>query len=899
MVLGSVIVGVLAMVAASLLLRLWSAPLAVPFDYDGDAAFYLMEIQGLHDHGSYLTNPNLGYPFGQDTRDLPQGADNLNWLALRLLSVFGGPGTTMNLFYLLSFGVIAGMAFAVLRLLRIRPLIAAVASLLYAFLPYHLLRRGGHLLLVSYGFIPLAVLFALSILSDDPPLTTGAARTRFRLGRRGLLVLAGCAAIGSLGAYYAVFSVLLFVVAGAVAAIARRSWRPVWSAAILTATVGVVLVANIAPSILHRLRQGANPETIVRFPSETEIYGLRIQQLFAPRLGHRNGTLSRWADKAYSGPVTSELGQTLGLLAAAGVLVLLGVVVVGLAGDRRRAWWDGAAGRTLRHAGVLALVVILFATISGFAYLPVGGRHARHQGLEPQRRGHRLPRPVGAGRAGRAVGRVGRGPARSPLDATGVRRGRRRRAARGVVRPDVPRRPAGGRARGVGERPGDVRADGRHLGPGTRRSSSSRWSSSPRCRPWAGRRAMTLLGPICTRRRCVGASAPSGAAIPTGRPTWTSAAVPPWWSSCVMPASGPSWSIGSATPIAPRSGGAARPGRHPRGSERRRPLRLVRALTVEADEYTRMAEVEASHWWYAVDAHPAAPDDAAAARHRAAAILDAGGGTGATGAWLAQHGSLVASDAIPAALASYRAAHAGLTAAVAADVQQLPFAGGSFDAVLCVTVLCHRSITDPALAVAELARVTAPGGMVVLLEPGVRRLRRAHDRVTHSARRFALRDLRSLATDVGLEVARATGAYCSSCPPAAVKAVIERGRSRATSIITAVAWVGRSACAASAREAPAPADLAAGRTVGAGGERGEGLSGQGSSATASTSMPPLGRWVRVTRTETGSAVVMISPAIFDRQSLGEDGTLAEGPQVQLERLALHAVRARAVLDHQV
>ena len=373
-VLGSVVVGVLAMVAASLLLRLWSAPLAVPFDYDGDAAFYLMEIQGLHDHGSYLTNPNLGYPFGQDTRDLPQGADNLNWLALRLLSVFGGPGTTMNLFYLLSFGVIAGMAFAVLRVLRIRPLIAAVASLLYAFLPYHLLRRGGHLLLVSYGFIPLAVLFALSILSDDPPLTTGSARTRFRLGRRGLLVLAGCAAIGSLGAYYAVFSVLLFVVAGAVAAIARRSWRPVWSAAILTATVGVVLVANIAPSILHRLRQGANPETIVRFPSETEIYGLRIQQLFAPRFGHRNGTLSRWADKAYSGPVTSELGQTLGVLAAAGVLVLLGVVLVGLAGDRRRAWWDGAAGRTLRHAGVLALAVILFATISGFAYfLSVAG----------------------------------------------------------------------------------------------------------------------------------------------------------------------------------------------------------------------------------------------------------------------------------------------------------------------------------------------------------------------------------------------------------------------------------------------------------------------------------------------------------------------------------------------
>ena len=197
---------------------------------------------------------------------------------------------------------------------------------------------------------------------------------------------------------------------------------------------------------------------------------------------------------------------------------------------------------------------------------------------------------------------------------------------------------------------------------------------------------------------------------------------------------------------------------------------------MEADEYTRMAEVEASHWWYSSTRtllrQMMLPLLTPGGRY-----LDAGGGTGATGAWLAQHGSLVAGDAIPAALASYRAAHAGLTAAVAADVQQLPFAAGSFDAVLCVTVLCHRSITDPALAVAELARVTAPGGMVVLLEPGVRRLRRAHDRVTHSARRFALRDLRSLATDVGLEVARATGAYSFLVPPAAVKAVIERGRS--------------------------------------------------------------------------------------------------------------------------
>ncbi len=128
-------------------------------------------------------------------------------------------------------------------------------------------------------------------------------------------------------------------------------------------------------------------------------------------------------------------------------------------------------------------------------------------------------------------------------------------------------------------------------------------------------------------------------------------------------------------------------------------------------------------------------------------FLDVGAGTGATGAWLAEHGSLVASDFMPLALELNRERHEvpGQTLdLVAADVTKLPFATGSFDLCLCVTVLCHQSIVDPAEAVRELARVVRPGGVVCLWEPGVRRLRRAHDRVTHSARRFSRRDLSEL-----------------------------------------------------------------------------------------------------------------------------------------------------------
>jgi ubiquinone/menaquinone biosynthesis C-methylase UbiE len=51
----------------------------------------------------------------------------------------------------------------------------------------------------------------------------------------------------------------------------------------------------------------------------------------------------------------------------------------------------------------------------------------------------------------------------------------------------------------------------------------------------------------------------------------------------------------------------------------------------------------------------------------------------------------------------------------AADACRLPFADASFDSVFCVAVLQH--IGDVRTAVAEMARVTRPGGRIVAVEP--------------------------------------------------------------------------------------------------------------------------------------------------------------------------------------
>jgi SAM-dependent methyltransferase len=196
---------------------------------------------------------------------------------------------------------------------------------------------------------------------------------------------------------------------------------------------------------------------------------------------------------------------------------------------------------------------------------------------------------------------------------------------------------------------------------------------------------------------------------------------------------------------------------------------------VDADEYRRMAAAGDRHWWYVATRQlleqlvvPHLTPPTPQTRY-----LDAAGGSGATGRWLTARATTLVDDVDEdsvryASEAGYRP--------IVADLNALPHPDDSFDAVLCVTALCHRMNADPARTVREIARVTKPGGAVALMEPGVRRLRRGHDRVTHTARRFSRSDLSGLLRGAGLDVVRATGAYAFLVPPAAVLAMLERGR---------------------------------------------------------------------------------------------------------------------------
>lgn len=93
-------------------------------------------------------------------------------------------------------------------------------------------------------------------------------------------------------------------------------------------------------------------------------------------------------------------------------------------------------------------------------------------------------------------------------------------------------------------------------------------------------------------------------------------------------------------------------------------------------------------------------------------VLDVAAGTAVSTVELTRHG--VWAVALDFSLGMLRAGSRRQVPKVAADAMHLPFADGSFDAVTISFGL--RNVQDPVAALAEFARVTRPGGQLLVCE---------------------------------------------------------------------------------------------------------------------------------------------------------------------------------------
>lgn len=170
-------------------------------------------------------------------------------------------------------------------------------------------------------------------------------------------------------------------------------------------------------------------------------------------------------------------------------------------------------------------------------------------------------------------------------------------------------------------------------------------------------------------------------------------------------------------------------------------------------EYHAMAALEARHWWYRSLHSRVLRRLEAEARHRGQPleVFDAGCGTGGLlvalkgQPWIA---SASGCDTHPLALHYTRSRGLSVADVSVNDLNGWP---GRFDVVMSIDVLYHRQV-KPAAAIAGMASLLRPGGLLLLNAAAMPCLRREHDRRVMGGRRFLPGPLRQLVQEAGLDV---------------------------------------------------------------------------------------------------------------------------------------------------
>jgi SAM-dependent methyltransferase len=155
-------------------------------------------------------------------------------------------------------------------------------------------------------------------------------------------------------------------------------------------------------------------------------------------------------------------------------------------------------------------------------------------------------------------------------------------------------------------------------------------------------------------------------------------------------------------------------------------------------------------------------------------LLDCGCGTGANAAWLDQFGRAYGFDLSSVGLRlGYELGRRRLARAT---VTAVPFPSNTFDVVTSFDVLYGLETADERAAVAEMYRLTRPGGFLIVNVAAMDVLRGDHSILGREVRRYSRASLRALLTNAGFSIVRLTHTNAALFVPMVVIRTFQRWR---------------------------------------------------------------------------------------------------------------------------
>ena len=339
------------------------AAIGLPLTYHGDELYGLALVKNVIETGDWRRNPRLGAPDGQVHLDF--ASPGQAWFSLWLIRGIGlqtqNPFLAANLFRLATFALVAATAFVFFAWLGVRPSLATAGAVLYALLPFHT-QRMGHLLLMGYYGVPVALMLALWLMRPQP-----GGRPRPSLLLTLLVVVVLLPLLAGTSVYYSFFNAFFLVVAGAVGAITERDPRRLLIGVGSAMVIALAVATMLLPSWRYTRVEGVNEVILNRSHAETEVYPLKLAHLVLPVSGHRVEGLDRLTRRYLQSPLNNEnRTAALGFLGASGALILLlWSVVAPLARSVR----ETGLGRRMSELAALFLAGFLLGVMGGVGSL--------------------------------------------------------------------------------------------------------------------------------------------------------------------------------------------------------------------------------------------------------------------------------------------------------------------------------------------------------------------------------------------------------------------------------------------------------------------------------------------------------------------------------------------------
>lgn len=174
---------------------------------------------------------------------------------------------------------------------------------------------------------------------------------------------------------------------------------------------------------------------------------------------------------------------------------------------------------------------------------------------------------------------------------------------------------------------------------------------------------------------------------------------------------------------------------------------------MQASEYHSMFQLENEYWWYRT-LHDLVLSSIARLGRRDLRILDAGCGTGRVMELLGEYGT---TDGVDASEAGVKyCGERGLERAVHADLNQWRGKSGEYDVVVSLDVICCGGIEDDLSVVSAFHDSLRQGGTLIINVPAFEILRRDHDIVVETKRRYRRKIFSERLRAIGFNVETAT-----------------------------------------------------------------------------------------------------------------------------------------------